>query len=178
MMTDLAGFSRTVREFGIIHFLQTIYEHKQLVFPTFAAGQFAGDDAELVAGGTRALNRAMADFCADDDRLIGVASITNTGAMSSFSSYGANTVDICAPGSAVMSTVPKSSKGKVISGYASYSGTSMATPHVSGAAALYKSLNPSATHTQVKNAILGSAVATPSCNGKVTSNGRLNVSGY
>jgi predicted TIM-barrel fold metal-dependent hydrolase len=49
--------------------------HKQLVFPTFASGQFMGDDAELVVGGTRALNRAMADFCADDDRLIGVASV-------------------------------------------------------------------------------------------------------
>ena len=49
--------------------------HKQLVFPTFASGQFMGDDDELVIGGTRALNRAMADFCADDDRLVGVASV-------------------------------------------------------------------------------------------------------
>jgi len=58
------------------HALDLLGFHKQLVFPTFAAGQFAGDDAELLVGGTRALNRAMADFCADDDRLIGVASIT------------------------------------------------------------------------------------------------------
>jgi uncharacterized protein len=47
----------------------------QLVFPTFAATQFAGDDLELTMGGTRALNRAMNDFCADDDRLISVASV-------------------------------------------------------------------------------------------------------
>jgi adenylate cyclase len=33
MATDLAGFSRRVAEFGIIHFLQVIYEHKKLVFP-------------------------------------------------------------------------------------------------------------------------------------------------
>jgi predicted TIM-barrel fold metal-dependent hydrolase len=49
--------------------------HKQLVFPTFASTQFLGKDDEVLVGGTRALNRAMADFCADDDRLIGVASI-------------------------------------------------------------------------------------------------------
>jgi uncharacterized protein len=46
--------------------------HKQLVFSTFAATQFTGDDPDLLYGGTRALNRAMADFCAHDKRLIAV----------------------------------------------------------------------------------------------------------
>jgi subtilisin family serine protease len=110
--------------------------------------------------------------------VIAVASIVKDGTMSSFSSFGAKTVDICAPGSAIMSTVPKNSKGKVISGYASYSGTSMATPHVSGAAALYKSSHAGATAADVKAALLGNAVPTASCNGKVVSNGRLNVSGF
>ena len=50
--------------------------HKQLVFPTFAGTQFQSKDDEVMIGGHRALNRAMADFCADDPRLIGVASIT------------------------------------------------------------------------------------------------------
>jgi predicted TIM-barrel fold metal-dependent hydrolase len=45
---------------------------KQLVFSTFAATQFAGDDAELLYGGTRAHNRAIADFCKSDPRLIAV----------------------------------------------------------------------------------------------------------
>ena len=44
----------------------------QLVFSTFAPTQFLGDDAELVYGGTRAHNRAMVDFCADDPRLVPV----------------------------------------------------------------------------------------------------------
>ncbi len=48
---------------------------KQLVFATFAATQFVGKDADLLYGGTRALNRAMAAFCADDERLIGVGSV-------------------------------------------------------------------------------------------------------
>jgi predicted TIM-barrel fold metal-dependent hydrolase len=45
---------------------------KQLVFSTFAATQFASEDPELLYGGTRAHNRAMAAFCSDDERLIGV----------------------------------------------------------------------------------------------------------
>jgi len=45
---------------------------KQLVFSTFAFTQFTGGDLELLYGGTRAHNRAMADFCSRDDRLLGV----------------------------------------------------------------------------------------------------------
>ncbi|HZR83642.1 MAG TPA: amidohydrolase family protein [Candidatus Binatia bacterium] len=45
---------------------------KQLVFSTFAATQFAGSDADLLYGGTRAHNRAIADFCSHDRRLIAV----------------------------------------------------------------------------------------------------------
>ena len=107
-----------------------------------------------------------------------VASITSTGAISSFSNFGATTIDIGAPGSAIWSTVPKSSKGQVISSYASYSGTSMATPHVSGAAALYAAYQPSATAAQIKAAILGSAIPTASLAGKTVTGGRLNVSGF
>ncbi len=110
--------------------------------------------------------------------IIAVASITSTGALSSFSQYGATTVDIGAPGSAIWSTIPASSKGSIISSYASYSGTSMATPHVSGAAALYASLNPGASAATIKAAILGQATPTASLSGKVVSNGRLNVAGF
>lgn len=110
--------------------------------------------------------------------IIAVASITSTGAMSSFSNYAATQVDICAPGSSIQSTLPISSKGKVISGYGAYSGTSMATPHVAGAAALYKALNSGASMAQVKAGILNSAVPTAACAGKVSTGGRLNVSGF
>ena len=47
----------------------------QLVFPTFAATQFAGTDLDLYYGGADALNRAMAAFCADDPRLLAVATV-------------------------------------------------------------------------------------------------------
>ena len=113
-----------------------------------------------------------------NDNIISVASITNTGGLSSFSNYGATTCDIAAPGSGIWSTVPKSSKGKMISAYASYNGTSMATPHVAGAVALYASKHPGSTGSQIKGAILSSAIPTASCAGKMTTGGRLNVSSF
>jgi predicted TIM-barrel fold metal-dependent hydrolase len=47
----------------------------QLVFPTFAATQFLGDDLDLVYGGADALNRAMAAFCGHDTRMLAVATV-------------------------------------------------------------------------------------------------------
>jgi subtilisin family serine protease len=114
----------------------------------------------------------------DVDNVIAVAAITSTGGLASFSQYGANTVDLGAPGAAIWSSVPVKSGKTIKSGYASYSGTSMATPHVTGAAALYKASNPGATAAQIKAAILGSVVATPSLAGKCVTGGRLNVSTF
>jgi subtilisin family serine protease len=107
--------------------------------------------------------------------IISVAAIDSNGGLASFSNYGATTVDLGAPGVGVMSTVPSSKFG---SGYASYSGTSMATPHVSGAAALYASLHPGSTAAQIKAAILAAATPTASLAGKTVTGGRLNVSGF
>jgi len=117
----------------------------------------------------------------DNVNVVSVAAITSTGGLSSFSNYGASTVDLGAPGSGIWSTVPKSGKGKnagIISGYASYSGTSMATPHVTGAAALYASTHPGATALQISAAILASATPTASLSGKCVTGGRLNVDGF
>lgn len=109
------------------------------------------------------------------DCIIAVAAITSTGAKAGFSNYGATTVDIGAPGSGIYSTVPGR---KGASDYASYSGTSMATPHVTGAAALYASTHFGATAAQIKTAILASATPTASLAGKTVTGGRLNVSGF
>jgi subtilisin family serine protease len=136
------------------------------------------------AGNSGTNNDASASYPSnyDSPNVIAVASITSSGALSSFSQYGATTVDIGAPGSGIWSSVPAAiGKGKnatVGSGYASYNGTSMATPHVTGAAALYASLNPNASAAQIKAAILSSATPTASLAGKTVTGGRLNVSGF
>lgn len=110
--------------------------------------------------------------------IISVAAIDKNGNLASWSNYGATTVDIGAPGVAIVSTLPAAKKGAILSGYGSYSGTSMATPHVTGAAALYASSHPGASAAQIKAAILGSAIPTASLNGRTATGGRLNVSGF
>lgn len=132
------------------------------------------------AGNASSNNDATANYPSNYNvaNVIAVASITNTGGLSSFSNFGATQVDLGAPGSGILSTVPVSSKGKVISGYASYNGTSMATPHVAGAAALYASINAGASAATIKSALLSSVTATPSLSGKCVTGGRLNVSSF
>lgn len=107
--------------------------------------------------------------------IISVASITSSGAKSGFSNYGSTTVDIGAPGSSIISTVPAKN---LSSAYASYSGTSMATPHVTGGAALYAASNPGASAAAIKLAIFNSAVATNSLTGRCVTGGRLNIGGF
>ena len=107
--------------------------------------------------------------------VIAVGALTSTGARASFSNYGKTQVDLFAPGASIWSTVPGSGN---TSAYASYNGTSMATPHVTGAAALYKSLNPTATAAQVRAAILSKVTATTSISAQCVTGGRLNVGGF
>jgi len=85
----------------------------------------AGNDNSNVSGSSPA-------NCAN---VIAVGSTTSTGARSSFSNYGAG-VDIAAPGSSILSTLNTGTTTPGAEGYATYSGTSMATPHVSGVVAL------------------------------------------
>ncbi|MCA3364964.1 MAG: S8 family serine peptidase [Roseomonas sp.] len=105
------------------------------------------------------------------DAVISVASLTNTGSLSSFSNYGATTVDIAAPGSAIYSTLPG---GR----YGTYSGTSMATPHVTGAVALYAAEHPDATAAEIRAALLNSAAATPSLGDVMVTGGRLDIGAF
>ncbi|MEK8031619.1 S8 family peptidase [Ideonella sp. DXS29W] len=112
------------------------------------------------------------------ENIIAVASLTKTGAKSGFSNYGLTSVDLGAPGSGIWSTVPKTVNGVLTPSYASYDGTSMATPHVTGAVALYASLHPGLTAAEIKAAILAKTVPTDSLAGKTVTGGRLDVSGY
>ncbi len=105
----------------------------------------------------------------DLDNIVAVASTTRTDAKSGFSNYGAKSVDLAAPGSSIYSTLPGNT-------YGSKSGTSMATPHVSGALSLLLSKDSTLTHTAAKAAILSSGDKISALAGKVASEGRMNTS--
>ncbi|MNK11916.1 Thermophilic serine proteinase precursor [compost metagenome] len=115
----------------------------------------------------------------DHDIIISVAALDIKNELGSFSNWGAKTVDIGAPGVQVFSTVVGGDYTDVVIdkfGFKAYwDGTSMATPHVAGAAALYWSAYPNKTWQDVKAAIIGSAKKTNSMMNKSTSNGRLDV---
>ena len=84
------------------------------------------------------------------NNMIVVGSVEKNLNKSSFSNYSKEFVDIAAPGGSILSTIPNNK-------YAAMSGTSMATPHVTGAVNLLMSLYPKATTEQIKNAILNGA---------------------
>jgi len=107
--------------------------------------------------------------------IISVAAITSSGGLASYSNYGSISVDLGAPGSGIYSTIPAS---KTASTYSSYSGTSMATPHVTGAAALYASINPTATASDIKSAILNAVISNSNLTGKCGTGGNLFVGGF
>jgi subtilisin family serine protease len=102
------------------------------------------------------------------DNVISVAATDNKDALASFSTYGKRTVHIAAPGVKIWSSVPNG-------GHDSFSGTSMATPHVVGAAALLWGTDPSMTYSEVKDRLLRSRDFVPTLSRKVASSGRLNV---
>ncbi len=104
----------------------------------------------------------------DLPNVISVASIDSNGGLSSFSNYGSTWVDLGAPGGGVTSTLPDNT-------YGTYSGTSMATPHVTGALALMRASQPTATVAQLKQALLESVAQTASLVGKTATGGRLDV---
>ena len=105
------------------------------------------------------------------DAVVSVAAIGSNGALASFSSYGSTSVDLAAPGVGILSTT----RG---GGYGAMSGTSMATPHVAGAIALYAAAHPGATAAQIREALLSSTTATGSVLDKVATDGRLDVSHF
>jgi thermitase len=106
----------------------------------------------------------------DNPNIISVAATNNQDTLASFSNYGATSVDLSAPGVGIYSTLPGNT-------YGAYSGTSMATPHVTGVVALLKSRTPSADDAQLKDYILKSVDQKNNLQGRVATGGRANAFG-
>lgn len=102
------------------------------------------------------------------DAVVAVASLTSSGGLSSFSNYGNTTVDLAAPGSSIMSTLPNG-------GYGALSGTSMATPHVMGALALIASVLPNATPQQCLDLLRQCLTYDGNLAGQLAWDGRLDL---
>lgn len=102
------------------------------------------------------------------DNVIAVAATTRTDTLASYSNFGVTSVDLAAPGSSILSTTRNN-------GYTTMSGTSMATPHVAGVAALAWSLVPDATYQEIRSAIIAGVDPLAALATKVASGGRLNA---
>lgn len=97
------------------------------------------------------------------ENVMSVAAIDNRGAKADFSNYGKKTVHLGAPGVNIMSTTGGN--------YKAFSGTSMATPHVAGVAALLWANEPSLTAAQVKERLVATARPLASMKGKTRTGG-------
>ena len=141
----------------------------------------AGGDLGILfiaaAGNEAADNNAVASFPANIscttpsrswDCVLSVAAIGASGALATFSNFGVTTVDLGAPGVTIQSTRPNNT-------YGALSGTSMAAPHVAGAAALCASVDPSVRGRALRDAILTTTQPTTSLNGRTSTGGRLDA---
>jgi len=137
-----------------------------------AAIQNAGDNDILfvaAAGNDSSNNDSITSYPTnyEIETVISVAATDHNDQLSSFSNFGSNTVDLGAPGTSVYSTV--------IDGYDHFSGTSMATPHVSGVICLMKSLSPNLSAIELKTVLMDNVDPLSSLASITISGGRLNA---
>lgn len=99
--------------------------------------------------------------------VLSVAALDNKGNLASFSNYGKKTVHVAAPGVNIYSST--------VGGYDSWSGTSMATPHVSGVAALLAAAEPNLTNLELKARLMGTVKPMGTMKARVSSGGLVNA---
>jgi subtilisin family serine protease len=107
----------------------------------------------------------------DLDTIISIAASTSSGALSFFSNYGSTHIDIAAPGMYIYSTLPNNQYGKL-------SGTSMATPLVTGIIGLCVSRYPSLSTKKLKEMLMSTVQKTPKLAYKVKSGGIINAKAF
>ena len=121
------------------------------------------------AGNSNENNDSGAHYPSNYDvpNVVSVAAINNSGERASFSNYGLNTVHLGAPGRNIQSTIP--------GGYDAWSGTSMATPHVSGVAALVLSVDKGLSGVELKERLMNTVRPMAGMRGKTITGGVVNA---
>jgi subtilisin family serine protease len=144
--------------------------YSQALFDAIAEADKAGILFVAAAGNARSDNDRTPSYPAsyELDNILTVAATDSMDVLANFSNFGATSVDLAAPGVDILSTVP----GK---DYKKFSGTSMATPHVSGAAALLKAAYPQLKAKELKELLMSSVENVAGLSGKVVTGGRLNI---
>lgn len=133
----------------------------------------AGDEGILfvaAAGNDHSDNDAKPHYPASYDlnNVISVAAVDRNDELTSFSNWGATSVDVAAPGQQIVSTW-------LDHGFEEKQGTSMATPFVAGVAALVLSTNQGISINDLRTRLVNSVDLVPSLKGKVATGGRINA---
>lgn len=142
----------------------------QPLYDSMLAAQAAGHLLTCGAGNAGSNNDVSPQYPASYglDNIISVAWTNSDGTLDSQSCYGATSVDLAAPGGQIYTTT-------LGSAYDSASGTSLAAPHVAGAAALLLAENPTMTFGEAKARLLNSVTTRSALSTKCVSGGILNV---
>ncbi|HUS35217.1 MAG TPA: S8 family serine peptidase [Verrucomicrobiae bacterium] len=144
----------------------------QAEFDAIAAARTAGQIFIAAAGNDGEDNDIFPHFPSsyDLDNIVSVAALDRRDQLADFSNYGRNSVDIGAPGVEIFSCWYDSNTA-----YNTIDGTSMATPHVAGAAALLLAADPASDYLRLRDRLLQRSTAIPALAGKTTTGGRLDV---
>lgn len=142
----------------------------QALYDTILAAQNAGHLFVAAAGNNGVDTDITPSYPAsyDLDNIVSVAATDNNDLLATFSNFGAVSVDLGAPGVAILSTTPANT-------YSSFSGTSMASPHVAGVAALLLAEDPSLDVMGLKAVLMDNVDPIAALAGLTVTGGRLNA---